>query len=105
MAHKDLIAIILIGASSLNEKSAEVLAKCEIGNYLGQPDKLNKFIKQRYIWVSRINYGSQSNTLGQIAQNFVKEYLQDNLGVIDIAIRPKGHLPALDILTKKGKKK
>ncbi|MEG4121199.1 restriction endonuclease [Microcoleus sp. N9_B4] len=95
LAHKDLIAILLFGASSLNEKSAEVLAKCEIGNYLGQPDKLNKFIKQRYIWVSRITSGSQANTLGQIAQNFVKEYLQDNLGVIDIAIRPNGHLPGV----------
>ena len=74
MVHKDLIMILLFGASSMNEKSAEVLAKCELGNYLGQPDKLNKFIKQRYIWVSRITSGSQSNTLGQIAQNFVKEY-------------------------------
>ena len=89
------LPILLFGASSMNEKSAEVLAKCELGNYLGQPDKLNKFIKQRYIWVSRITSGSQSNTLGQIAQNFVKKYLQDNLGVIDITIRPNGHLPGV----------
>jgi hypothetical protein len=95
LVQKDLIAILLFGANSTNEKTAEVLAKCEIGNYLGKPDKLDKFIKQRYLWVSRITSGSQSNTLGQVAQNFVKEYLQDNLGVTDAAIRSNAHLPGV----------
>ena len=95
LVHKDLITILLFGANSINEKTAEVLAKCELGNYLGQPDKLDKFIKQRYIWVSRITSGSQSNTLGQIAQTFVKQYLQENLEIRDISIIPNGHLPGV----------
>lgn len=93
--HQDVIAILLFGSNSTDEKTADILAKCEIANYLGQPDKLEKFIKQRYIWVSRITAGAQSNTLGQIAQNFVKEYLDDNLDITGVNIRQNGKLPGV----------
>ncbi|MEB3181683.1 MAG: restriction endonuclease [Nostocaceae cyanobacterium] len=93
--HKDIIAVLLFGSSSNDERAAEILAKCEIGNYIGQPDKLQKFIKQRYIWVSRITSGSQSNTLGQITQSFVKQYLEDNLEIVGIKIQPNGNLPGV----------
>lgn len=66
--HQDIIAILLMGSGSTDEQTATVLAKCEISNYIGKPDKLEDFIKQRYIWVSRITAGSKSNTIGQIAQ-------------------------------------
>jgi hypothetical protein len=33
--------------------------------------------------------------LGQIAQNFVKQYLQENLDIRDISIIPNGHLPGV----------
>ncbi|QSJ20930.1 restriction endonuclease [Nostoc sp. UHCC 0702] len=93
--HKDIIAVILFGSSFTDEKASEILAKCEIGNYIGLPDKLQKFIKQRYIWVSRITAGSQSNTLGQITQAFVKKYLEDNLDVPSVNIKPNGYLPGV----------
>jgi len=93
--HKDIIAVVLFSGSSIDEKTAEILAKCEIGNYIGLPDKLQKFIKQRYIWVSRITAGSQSNTLGQITQTLVKKYLEDNLDIPNINIKANGHLPGI----------
>ena len=93
--HKDIIAIVLFGSSFIDEKTAQILTKCEIGNYIGLPDKLQKFIKQRYIWVSRITAGSQSNTLGQITQTFVKKYLEDNLNIPSVHIKPNGHLPGI----------
>ncbi|MEC4986455.1 MAG: restriction endonuclease, partial [Oscillatoria sp. PMC 1076.18] len=51
---KDIITLILFGSSCKDEITADVLQKCEIAEYLGQPDKLENYIKQRYIWVSRI---------------------------------------------------
>ncbi len=90
---KDVIALLLLGGASVSAEVAQVLAKCEISNYLGQPDKLEKFIKQRYIWVSRITGGAQSNTLGQIAQDFVKDYLGEYLNVVGITITRDGNLP------------
>ncbi|MDZ7969587.1 MAG: hypothetical protein RM368_32375 [Nostoc sp. DedSLP03] len=93
--HKDIIAVVLFSGSSIDEKTAEILAKCEIGNYIGLPNKLQKFIKQRYIWVSRITAGSQSNTLGQITQTLVKKYLEDNLAILSVNIKANGHLPGI----------
>jgi hypothetical protein len=90
---KDIIALILVGGASVSEEVARKLVKCEISNYLGEPDKLEKFIKQRYIWVSRITGGAQANTLGQLAQNFVKEYLEANLNLSGITISRDAHLP------------
>lgn len=92
---KDVIALLLLGGASSSEEVAQILAKCEISNYLGQPDKLEKFIRQRYIWVSRITGGAQSNTLGQIAQNFVKDYLSEHLGIEGITITRDGNLPGV----------
>jgi hypothetical protein len=93
--HKDIIAVVLFSASSVDEKTAEILAKCEIGNYIGLPDKLQKFIKQRYIWVSRITAGSQCNTLGQITQTLVQKYLEDSLNIPSVNIKQNGHLPGI----------
>ncbi len=46
---QDVVALLLFGSSSNDEQISSILSKCEIGSYLGQPDKLAKFIKQRYI--------------------------------------------------------
>lgn len=97
--HKDIIAVILFGSSFTDEKSAEILAKCEIAAYIGQSDKLQKFITQRYIWVSRITAGSQSNTLGQLTQTFVKQYLEDNLNIPNVNIKRDENLPGVSHTT------
>jgi DpnII restriction endonuclease len=92
---QDVIVILLFGAAAFDERTAEILAKCEIGTYIGQLDKLKKFIQQRYIWVSRITSGSQANQLGQIAQNFVRDYLSENLGIDGVSIQRENYLPGV----------
>lgn len=93
--HRDVIALLLLAGASTDEHVAEVLAKCEISDYLGQPSKLEKFIKQRYIWVSRITGGARSNSLGQFAQQFVAKYLAENLAIENVTIKTNGHVPGV----------
>lgn len=92
---QDVAAILIFGSASTNEITAEILSKCEIGDYLGQSEKLERFIKQRYIWVSRITMGSRSNNLGQLAQQFVLEYLKKNLGVPNTEFHSNGNIPGI----------
>ncbi len=92
---QDVAAFLVVGSTSTDEKVAETLSKCEVGNYLGQPEKLERFIKQRYIWVSRITRGAQANTLGQIAQHFVREHLKANLRIKGLKIDSSGSLPGV----------
>lgn len=91
--HQDIIALLIFGSSSTDEYTSEVLSLCEIGTYLGNPEELERFIKQRYIWVSRITGGARANALGQAAQRFVKQYIDDNLGLERVVIQSNGHLP------------
>jgi hypothetical protein len=58
---QDVAAILIFGSACTDETTAEILQKCEICDYLGKPAELATFIKQRYIWVSRITMGSQTN--------------------------------------------
>jgi hypothetical protein len=92
---KDAIALLLFGSaySDEDQEVASTLARCEIGEYLGQTEELTTFLKQRYIWVSRITGGATSNTLGQIAQNFVAEYISEHLGLENVKVHQGGRLP------------
>lgn len=92
---QDVAAILIFGSACTNEVTADVLNKCEIGNYLGQSEELERFIKQRYIWVSRITMGSRANSLGQLAQQFVLEYLEKKLGDKDIEFQSNGNIPGV----------
>jgi len=94
---RDAIALLLFGSaySGEDQEVAEALAKCEIGDYLGKPDELTNFIKQRYIWVSRITGGAKANNLGQLAQKFVAEYIEDNLRLDNVEVRSSGRLPGV----------
>jgi hypothetical protein len=114
--HKDIISLLLLGSACVVEHTAQILEKCEISNYLGNLEKLNKFIKERYIWVSRITSGSKSNSLGQIAQQYVYDYIVQNLKVSDYVIKSNGNIPGIthsdeesklttfDLVISKGKK-
>ncbi len=92
---QDVAAILLFGGASTNSSTSEILSKCEVGEYVGQPDKLAQFIKQRYIWVSRITMGSRSNNLGQLAQQFVLRYIENNVGIADIQVKSNGTIPGI----------
>lgn len=94
---KDAIALLLFGSaySGDDENISSMLTRCEIGDYLGKSHELSQFIKQRYIWVSRITGGAKANNLGQLAQQFVAEYVNDELGLPHIEVRHSGRLPGI----------
>ena len=80
--YKDMIVILMFGSTSTVSQEAG-LSKCEVGTLLGKADILEKFVKQRYINVSRITGGATANSLGQLAQKEVVNYLKNSL--------PKGY--------------
>lgn len=88
---RDMIMILLFASTCSNDSTAETLFKCEIGTMLGEPDILDKYIKEKYIWVSRITGGAQANTLGQIAQTYIVDYLRKELGDAYEIVR-NGHI-------------
>jgi hypothetical protein len=77
---EDIIMLLLYGGGS-NAASLpdHILEKWTIGGLIGQTEQLSKFVKERYIYVSRITGGANANTLGQIAQAFVKQRLLELL--------------------------
>ncbi|MBD6619063.1 restriction endonuclease [Komarekiella sp. 'clone 1'] len=69
---KDVIMLILHGASLYNDTlPADIKEKCIIGSLMGDPEELQKFVKQSYIRISRQISGAKSNALSQIAQDYV----------------------------------
>lgn len=108
---EDLIAILLYGANCMDESIADNLSKCEIGNLLGKKDELEKYVKEKYIWVSRITGGAQANTLGQVAQTYIVDYLKGKLGK-DFEVTRNGSIKVsnsqknipFDVVIKKGNK-
>lgn len=76
-AMEDIIMLLMHGAAATNTGLPDVIGqRCVIGTLLGNKAELDKFVRQRYIWVSRITGGATANKLGNLAQNYVKERLQ-----------------------------
>lgn len=76
---EDMIFILLFAsASDIADQGG--LESCEIGTLLGHPNELEKFVKQRYIMVSKIIGGATANNLGQVAQTTIVDYLKEHLG-------------------------
>lgn len=109
----DMIALLLFASTSDYAEHAGLNA-CEIGTMLGNEGELIKFVKQRYITVSRITGGATANSLGQIAQTEIVSFLTKELGNKYKIIRngyitidgydKKGGMP-FDLVVEKGKKK
>lgn len=109
----DMIALLLFASTSDHADHAGLNA-CEIGTMLGNEDDLIKFVKQRYITVSRITGGATANSLGQLAQTEIVSFLTKELGDKFKIIRngyitidgydKKGGMP-FDLVVEKGKKK
>lgn len=77
---EDVCMLLLFGGSAINDNIPnEIIEKCIIGTMLGKTNELETFVKQRYIWVSRITGGAEANSLGQLTQHYVKEYLEAKL--------------------------
>jgi len=109
----DMIALLLFASTSDYADQAGLCA-CEIGTMLGNEDELIKYVKQRYITVSRITGGATSNSLGQLAQSEVVDFLVNDLsgeyniirnGYIIIKGYDKNGGMPFDIVVEKGDKK
>lgn len=80
---KDVAVLIMFAGLSTNVSSSfseEVREKAVIGKYLSNPEGLDLFVKQNYIRVNRQITGANSNSLGQIAQDYVLQKLSERLG-------------------------
>ena len=77
---EDIIMLILFGSTAIaNGLPKEIEEKCMVGSLIGSKKELDAFVRQRYIWVSRITGGATSNSLGNLAQQYVIEYLKAKL--------------------------
>lgn len=92
--YKDLFTLLLFGGNAIDDNIAGIFSKCIIGNMLGDSEGLKEFIKQRYIYVSRITGGAKANDLGSAAQIYVKQYIQNKLGD-EYSITSNGHIPGV----------
>lgn len=90
--YKDIITLLLFGGNAIDDYVSVIFSKCIVGNMMGETEKLKDFIKQRYIFVSRITGGAQANGLGNAAQVYVENYLRNKLG-IEYIVKCNGHIP------------
>ncbi|MBV6526741.1 hypothetical protein HT663_09225, partial [Ursidibacter maritimus] len=74
----DVVMLLLWGASVTNTETLpdEILEKCVIGSLIGNSELLEKFVKERYLYVSKQTGGSTANDLGYACERFVKKKLQ-----------------------------
>ena len=107
---KDIAMLLLHGAASTDARlGEETLSKCQIGAILGNADEIEQYARSKYIHVSRITNGATSNTLGQVAQRYVKDFLCIELGrdydiTGHVIALPNGTTEVFDIVVTKGEK-
>ena len=77
---KDLIMLLTYGGASVTASTRSILYKCSAYEYLGQEENIKKFVRQNYIRVSRIVGGKIATDLGNVAQSYAVNYLQERLG-------------------------
>jgi hypothetical protein len=95
-AMKDVIMFLLYGDSAIGDSVPEdIKRKCVVGEYIGRPEELGRFIKRNYIRVSRQLAGAMSNSLGQITQDFVVQCLSEKLQGWDVT--RNGSIPGISI--------
>lgn len=63
LAMEDVAMLLLFGGFATHNKIPSfVKERCIIGAMLGKKQELDTFVRQRYIWVSRITGGATANT-------------------------------------------
>lgn len=91
---KDVIMLLLYGGFAFNgELPTQLREKCTIGDLLGRHEALERFVRESYIRVSRQLIGAESNALGNVAEAYVVEILQNELP--DWKIQTKSSLPGV----------
>ncbi len=73
--YRDMIMVLMHGATS-DVAHLAALEKCEIGTLLGDEIAIDRYVKEKYLHVSRITTGASANHLGQIAQTWVLDALR-----------------------------
>lgn len=90
---EDVSMLLLFGSAAIADTlPQEILDKCMLGTLLGKKDELDTFVRQRYIWVSRITGGATANTMGQLAQAYVIEHFKNALPHWDFSLK---HIPEI----------
>lgn len=111
--YQDMVMILMYGSTS-DVAHLVGLEKCEVGVLLGDAAAITKYLRERYINVSRITTGASANSLGQIAQDYVVEILSQHLhqgvsitrnGKIVLDNYDKDGGMPFDVVATKGKKK
>ncbi|MCR4298790.1 MAG: hypothetical protein NUV75_08585 [Gallionella sp.] len=111
--YQDMAMIMMCGSTS-DVAHLAGLEKCEVGALLGDEVAITKYVRERYINVSRITTGASANSLGQIARDYVVEILSQHLpkdflitrnGKIVLSNYDKGGGMPFDVVVAKGKKK
>ena len=92
--YKDLIMLLIYGAASTSPMVRSVFYKCTPYTYLGDNPKIEDYVKKNYIRVSKIMAGSTATTLGNVAQQYVVDYLQNALGD-NYCVRSNGTVPGV----------
>ncbi len=91
----DVCMLLLFGSLITNDSlPSEVKEKCVLGTFLGETEQLDKFIKQRYLFVSKQVSGATANSLGQITQIYVANKLKSYLGS-GWVVKLNGSLPGV----------
>lgn len=89
---KDLIMVLIYGASSVSPRTRAVLYKCNCSDYLGDDSQIEDYVRKNYIRVSKIIAGKVANDLGNVAQVYALNYLSSKLGP-DYHLQSNGKLP------------
>ncbi len=84
----DVCMLLLFGGSAINPGIPdEIIDKCIIGGMLGDKPAIEKYVRRRYIWVSRITGGATANAMGNIVQKYVLEKLKHHLPAWDFSLK------------------
>lgn len=75
---RDMIMVLTFGGLSTASEHAS-LERCDIGSLLGDADAIDRYVREKYLHVSRITTGAGANSLGQIAQDYVTDFLKTHL--------------------------
>lgn len=91
---KDLIVLLTYGAAASEASTRAVLFKCTPYEYLGDEVKIEEYVRQNYIRVSRIIGGKTASDLGNVAQQYVVKYLANALGS-NYCVKSNGTIPGV----------
>ncbi len=97
--YEDMFMILMFAAFSTSSEHA-ALHKCDMAERCGNKDELERYIKERYIYVSRITGGALANTLGQLLQIYVVDYISKRLNE-SFSIKSNGKIELIDFDNKK----